>query len=145
MKFSLRIWLFSALLEGVIYTFVALHLGIMVLPFALVGGIPGQVIFALLLEKIDTKIAIGRAKWLAIIAAQYACANGTLALFLFLFGIPFFGENFLYVWVLNLAVTLAFALSFKLAKKTYFTEETPLIDLDETENIFTFKQVTDEN
>ena len=145
MRFALRIWFLSAILEAVIYTIIYFPVGIITLPYALVGGLPGFFVFNFLLNIIDFKMPIGKAKWVALIVAQFACANATLLLFLYVLDLPILQNNLLYVWILNLAVSLAFILSIKLAKQTYFTKPIHLIDLDETESIFTIKHATDEN
>lgn len=144
MKVALQVWFIAAIAECILYSIVdKFPIGIFVLPFALAGGLPGMFLFWFIVEGIHSLWDRGTAKWIAIIASAFACANGTLVLFLLVMNIslhemPFFP-------VLNAATLIAIALSWKKINRLYFTAEPALIDAEQDDSVYEFKNIPDEN
>ncbi|OJV55503.1 MAG: hypothetical protein BGO31_19270 [Bacteroidetes bacterium 43-16] len=144
MKVAAHVWFTAAIAECLLYSlFVELPAGIVVLPFALVGGLPGMFMFWCLIEAIHSLWEKGVAKWVAIICAAFATANGTLVLFLLVMGLPF--DSMPFFTMLNAATAIALALNWKKINKLYFAAPPELVDVEQNNSIYEFKQVTDEN
>lgn len=144
MKIALRIWFIAVLAECVLYSiFVEPGLGIFIIPFALLGALPGILLFWFLLEAIHSLWDDGAKKWWSIILAAFVCANGTL--FLFLLIINFKVED-MPVWtILNVAVAIAVPVSVPAIKKKYFTiEEQMLWDAETDAEPYQFKNIRPE-
>lgn len=126
MKVALQIWIIATLTECLLYSiFVEPMLGLFVVPFALLGALPGVFIFWFLLEALHRLFDSGFKKWFFMALSTYVCANGTLLLFLLIIN---FGVDDMPVWlVLNVAVSVAFIASLRLIKKQYFTVIEPVL------------------
>ncbi len=144
MKVALQIWFIAAIAECLLYSiFLELPMGLFVLPFALVGGLPGMLMFFYLIEAINSLWERGSAKWIAICCAALACANGTLVLFLLVMRLPF--NELPFFAVLNAATIIALALSWKKVQKFYFIAKPELLDAEQSNTVYEFKNTPDEN
>lgn len=144
MKVALQIWFIAVIVECLLYSmFLELPMGFFVLPFALVGGLPGMFIFSHLIEAINSLWERGRAKWIAIVCAALACANGTLVLFLLVMRLPF--NELPFFAILNAATVIALALSFRKISKLYFHAKPELVDAEQSNTVYEFKNLPDEN
>lgn len=144
MKVALQVWLIAAITECVLYSLVkAFPVGIFVLPFALAGGLPGMLLFWLLIEAIHSLWDRGTAKWIAVIGSAFACANGTLVLFLLVMDLRF--NELPFFAVLNVATIIALALSWKKISRLYFAPQPVLLDAEQNNSVYVFKNIPDEN
>ncbi len=144
MRVALKVWFIAAITECLLYAMVEeLPFGLLVLPFALAGGLPGMFMFYFLMEGINALWERGRAKWIAICCAALACANGTLVLFLLVMNLRF--DEFPFFPILNVATVVALALSWKKIYKFYFLPQAALIDAEQGKNVYIFKNTPDEN
>lgn len=144
MKVALQIWFIAVISECIIYSIISeFPVGLFILPFALAGGLPGMFLFWFITEAIHTLWDRGTAKWVAIILSAFACANGTLVLFLLVMSIPV--KEMPFFPVLNAATLIAIALSLKKINRLYFSPEPALIDAEEDNNVYEFKNIPDEN
>lgn len=144
MSVALRIWFLAAIAECVLYSiFKELPMGLLVLPFALVGGLPGMIMFFFLIEAIDSLWERGRAKWIAFCCAALACANGTLVLFLLVMNLRF--DELPFFVILNAATLIALALSWKQIRKIHFHAAPELVDAEQSDTVYEFKNLPDEN
>ncbi len=145
MKVALQVWIIASLTECLLYSiFVEPALGLFVIPFALLGALPGVFLFWFSLEAFHTLLESGYKKWLSIAASAFVCANGTLLLFLLIID---FGVDDMPVWlILNLAVAVAFLSTIPLIKKHYFTiEEKTVWDADKEAKPYQFQNYKTEN
>lgn len=144
MKVALQVWFIAAIAECILYSIVdEFPIGLFILPFALAGGLPGMFLFWFITEAIHSLWDRGTAKWVAIILSAFACANGTLVLFLLVMSIPV--KEMPFFPVLNAATLIAIALSLKKINRLYFSSEPVLIDAEEDNNVYEFKNIPDEN
>lgn len=144
MKAALQVWFIAAIAECIIYSIISKSLiGGLILPFALAGGLPGMFLFWFIIEGIHSLWDRGTAKWVTIILCAFACANGTLVLFLLVMSIPI--NEMPFFPVLNAATLVAIALSLKKINRLYFTAEPALIDAEEDNSVYEFKNIPDEN
>lgn len=144
MKIALQIWLIAVLAECILYSiFVKPTLGLFIIPFALLGALPGVLLFWFLLEAIHSLWDDGAKKWWSIVLAAFVCANGTLFLFLL---ITDFKVNAMPVWtILNVAIAIAVPASVPAIKKKYFTIEEPqLWDAETDARPYQFKNIRPE-
>ncbi|GEM_PF-1297505 len=144
MRVALQVWFIAAITECILYSiFDEFPIGIFVLPFALAGGLPGMFLFWFMTEAIHSLWDRGIAKWIAIIFSAFVCANGTLVLFLLVMSIPF--DEMPFFPILNAATVIALALSRKKINKLYFASQAELIDAEQSNTVYEFKNITDEN
>ncbi|RYD98847.1 MAG: hypothetical protein EOP54_06305 [Sphingobacteriales bacterium] len=144
MRVALQVWFIAAIAECLLYSiFEESVMGLFILPFALAGGLPGMFMFFFLLEAIDSLWERGRAKWIAIYCAALACANGTLVLFLLVMHLRF--DELPFFAILNAATVIALALSWKKINKLHFAQKQVLIDAEQSDVVYEFKNIPDEN
>ncbi len=144
MKVALKVWFIAAIAECLLYSIIEkLPVGLFILPFALVGGLPGMFMFSFLIEGINALWERGRTKWMAICCAALACANGTLVLFLLVMNLRF--DELPFFPILNAATAIALALSRKKINELYFAPQAELIDAEQANSVYEFKNIPDEN
>lgn len=139
LKIAAQVWILALLTECACYA-VILHweMGLVVLPFACLGGLPALLLFWFFLDQILPLFDSLKSKYFALFAAALFVANLDLTLFVAI--INCWEQAFMVYSVLNFSTLLALAMTLPSINKKLFVVQTPIIDLELDTQPFQFKK-----
>jgi hypothetical protein len=138
LKIAAQVWILAVLAECVSYAVLLdWEIGLVILPFACVGGLPALLLFWFYLAFILPLFQSPKSKAITLFLAALCAANLALTLFVTLFGC--WHDALLIYSVLNGATLFALLISFKKIAKMLFATPTPLVDYDTHPQPYQFK------